>query len=217
MSDDIDKDMKKLMEELDDDMEFSAVGENIQHRSGSFDSKSKRKFLILGGVVVLVLIVLIVLLPRGNDKRSKGDLLSIQAKLNHLEKKLTDINSMKDRMTLLEKRGEGLQQLAAEKDKSVQNLSEELDKLSQKIDDVLQKRTVPVADKTEKPRVSQKQTTPTSSTKKQYHLIRTGENLYRISLRYGISLDELCHLNNITEKQAIFPGQKLLVTPGNNK
>jgi len=217
MNDDIDKDMKKLMEELDDDMGFSAAGENIQHRSGSFDSKSKRKFLILGGVVVLVLIVLIVLLPRGSDKRSKGDLLSIQAKLNRLEKKLTDINGMKDRMTLLEKRGEGLQQLAAEKDKSVQNLSEELDKLNQKIDDVLQKRTVPVADKTEKPRVSQKQTTPTASTKKQYHVIRAGENLYRISLRYGISLDELCHLNNITEKQAIFPGQKLLVTPGNNK
>ena len=216
MSDDIDKDMKKLMEELDDDMEFSAVGENIQHRKESFDSKSKRKFLFLGSAVVLVLIVLIVLLPRGSDKRSKGDLLSIQDKLNRLEKKLTVINGMKDRMTLLEKRGEGLQQLTIERDSNVQNLSGELDKLNQKVDDMLQKRTVPVADKTEKPRVSQKQTTPTSSTKKQYHLIRAGENLYRISLRYGISLDELCHLNNITEKQAIFPGQKLLVTPGNN-
>ena len=216
MSDDIDKDMKKLMEELDDDMEFSAVGENIQHRKESFDSKSKRKFLFLGSAVVLVLIVLIVLLPRGSDKRSKGDLLSIQDKLNRLEKKLTVINGMKDRMTLLEKRGEGLQQLTIERNSNVQNLSGELDKLNQKVDDMLQKRTVPVADKTEKPRVSQKQTTPTSSTKKQYHLIRAGENLYRISLRYGISLDELCHLNNITEKQAIFPGQKLLVTPGNN-
>ncbi len=217
MSDDIDKDMKKLMEELDDDMGFSAAGENIERRTESSDSKSKRKFWILGSAVVLVLIVLIVLLPRGSDKRSKGDLLSIQAKLNRLEKKLTDINGMKDRMTLLEKRGEGLQQLTIERDSNVQNLSGELDKLNQKVDDMLQKRTLPVADKTEKPRVSQKQTTPPSSTEKQYHLIREGENLYRISLRYGISLDELCHLNNITEKQAIFPGQKLLVTPGNNK
>ncbi len=217
MNDDIDKDMKKLMEELDDDMGFSAAGENIQRRRGPFDSKSKRKFLILGGVVVLVLIVLIVLLPRDSDKLSKSDLFSIQTKLNRLEKKLTDINGMTDRMTLLEKRGDGLRQLAAEKDKSVQNLSGELDKLNQKVDDMLQKRTVPVVPKTDKPRVSQKQTTPTSPTEKQYHLIRAGENLYRISLRYGISLDELCRLNNITEKQAIFPGQKLLVTPGNNK
>jgi LysM repeat protein len=48
---------------------------------------------------------------------------------------------------------------------------------------------------------------------KRYHIIRKGENLYRISLRYGLSVPELCHINGINPKDAIKPGQKLLVTP----
>jgi len=48
---------------------------------------------------------------------------------------------------------------------------------------------------------------------KRYHEIRKGENLYRISLRYGLSLQELCQINGITPHNAIMPGQKLLVTP----
>lgn len=52
-----------------------------------------------------------------------------------------------------------------------------------------------------------------TAAEKRYHEIRKGENLYRISLRYGLSLQELCHINGITPQDVIRPGQKLLVTP----
>ncbi len=48
---------------------------------------------------------------------------------------------------------------------------------------------------------------------KRYHVISKGENLYRISLRYGLTVSELCHINGITPQDVIKPGQKLLVTP----
>jgi LysM repeat protein len=45
----------------------------------------------------------------------------------------------------------------------------------------------------------------------QYHRVRKGESLYRIGRKYGVSIRELCRLNNISSNRAIHPGQKLIV------
>ena len=45
-----------------------------------------------------------------------------------------------------------------------------------------------------------------------YHEVSKGETLYRISRKYGLSVDELQRLNNLKNNQ-IYPKQKLLVTP----
>ncbi len=62
--------------------------------------------------------------------------------------------------------------------------------------------------------------TPSSPTPKklpqhseQYHKVDRGETLYRISKRYGISVDQIRLLNNLKQDQAIQPGQRLLVAP----
>ena len=53
---------------------------------------------------------------------------------------------------------------------------------------------------------------PTGQASKQYHEVQSGESLYLIATKYGLSVDELCRLNNINPRQIIRPGQKLLVT-----
>ncbi len=53
---------------------------------------------------------------------------------------------------------------------------------------------------------------PAVKTEPAYHQVQPGETLYRIAKKYGISLDELCRLNQISKEQAIKPGQKLLVS-----
>lgn len=45
------------------------------------------------------------------------------------------------------------------------------------------------------------------------HIVQPGENLYRISLRYGVDLNELARVNNITNQSRIFSGQVLTI-PG---
>lgn len=57
---------------------------------------------------------------------------------------------------------------------------------------------------------NQKKRSP-SQTKRRYHTVRSGESLYTIANKYGISTDKLCKLNKITPKKPIQPGQKLLV------
>ncbi len=46
-----------------------------------------------------------------------------------------------------------------------------------------------------------------------YHEVKKGETLYRISLKYGISVEDLCKLNKINPVTVIVPGRKLLVKP----
>lgn len=45
------------------------------------------------------------------------------------------------------------------------------------------------------------------------HVVQPGENLFRIALRYGVDMNELARVNNISDQRRIFSGQ-VLVIPG---
>jgi type IV pilus assembly protein PilF len=145
-----------------------------------------------------------------------SQLNSINTRLTQFEEKLTVFENMKERVSLLEKQQKVLQQLVLETGRSARSAKSEIDRLAEKIE-ILEKKKVSSAGKTGKSRASKQQREQTSSTKKRYHIIRKGENLYRISLRYGIPVEKLCRLNGITSGQVIVPGKKLLVPPGKNQ
>jgi len=45
------------------------------------------------------------------------------------------------------------------------------------------------------------------------HIVQPGENLFRIGLRYGVTLDDLTSANNITNSSNVYAGQELAI-PG---
>ena len=47
--------------------------------------------------------------------------------------------------------------------------------------------------------------------KKRYHTVNSGESLWGISRRYGLTLENIRILNKLNDKSVIYPGQKLLV------
>ena len=53
---------------------------------------------------------------------------------------------------------------------------------------------------------------PRSQSEGQYHVVQSGDSLSKIGQQYGISVDELCRMNNMKETDTIHPGQKLLVS-----
>lgn len=213
MTDDIDKKMKKLMDDIDDDMGYTGDDKDIHQ--GNVPTSFK-KVLIIGGVVFIVLIALVLMFPRGNNMIFNSQLNSIKARLKQSEEKLTVFENMKERVSLLEKQQKVLQQLVLETGRSARSAKSEIDRLAEKIE-ILEKKKIRAAGKTVKSRASRKPKEQTSSTNKRYHIIRKGENLYRISLLYGISVQKLCRLNGITSDQIIAPGKRLLVPPGKNQ
>ena len=54
-------------------------------------------------------------------------------------------------------------------------------------------------------------TTAQTSTSSSTYTIRQGDNLYRIAVNHGMSLNELCRLNGLNKNSKIVPGQKLKV------
>jgi len=52
---------------------------------------------------------------------------------------------------------------------------------------------------------------PRSQAEGKYHVVQSGDSLSKIAQQYGISVDELCRMNNMKKTDTIHPGQKLLV------
>lgn len=211
MDNDLNKEMEEFREEIAESIGHTQKDEDIRRRKASLGFKSP---LILGGAGIIILIVLIFIFSGGDKKRSTLALTPIKVRLDLLEQRLTRLEGVEVKIASLEKQGKGLQQSMAEGERSGMYLAQRLDKLTQRMDR-FEKGMAPVAAKTKASKAIQKK--PTSLTKKLYHEVCPGENLYRISQQYGISVDELCRLNNITSKQAIYPGQKLLVAPESNQ
>ena len=119
------------------------------------------------------------------------------------------------KVTALEQKVAGLEQQLAELQGKIstsgpdRTLLQRMDSLAQKVES-LEKLKQPTAKSKAKPSPSSK---PTVSTKKQFHTVQKGETLYQISKKYGISLEELRKLNNLSADQPLRTRQKLLVSP----
>jgi LysM repeat protein len=53
---------------------------------------------------------------------------------------------------------------------------------------------------------------PKKKTESRYHEVSAGETLYRISRQYGLTVEELRKLNNISPESVIYVGQKLIIS-----
>jgi len=215
MNENPEKEMKEFMGEIDDASGHTRRDENIRSRIPSLAFKPQRKTLILGGVgIVLLLIIVIALFSGGGNGLSTGDLTSIQASLNQLEKRLTRFEGVEDKIVFLERQEKEMQRSMVEAEKSERSLTLRLDKLSQKVDQ-LEKRVAWAPAKTEAPYPIQRMPFPPAT--ERYHEVRPGDILSRIAQKYGTSVEELCRLNNMSPNQVIYPGQKLLVAPKGNQ
>jgi len=210
MNENFEEEMGEFEEQIADQVGYTGKGENSRHRRSLLDSRPRKKTVILGAAIVVLLIVVIALMSGGNNELSTGDLTSIRVRVDQLEKNLTRLKGMEARIAFLEKQEQGLLQSMEEADRSGRSLAQQLNELSQKIDQS-EKRTAPAPAKTKVLYPIQRKPFPLGEGR--YHEIRPGDTLYRIGQQYGISVEELCRLNNMTREQVIFVGQKLLVGP----
>jgi LysM repeat protein len=195
---------------IDESMGYAKNDERINLRKPLLGSLHQRRTLILGGAGILLLVILIALFSRGSSELSKKDLTAISTRVDLLEERLTRLEEVELRIAALQKQGERLEQSMGDTDESVRSLTQRVDVLTQRLE-MRGGETPLVAKGAEAPRgIAEK---PVSPDKRLVHEVRRGENLYRIALKYGLSVDELCRINNITKSQVIRPGQKLIIAP----
>jgi len=127
-----------------------------------------------------------------------------------------EVGPLQSKVVTLEQRIAGLEKRIAELQGKITTpapdlaLLQRVDALSQKVE-VLEKQKSPAAEPKAKPLTPSK---PAASAEKKYHTVQKGETLYGISKKYGISVEELRKLNNLSKDPSLRTGQKLLVSPG---
>jgi LysM repeat protein len=124
----------------------------------------------------------------GGDK-TKEDLDLVNEKLNQLENKTDQLESQ------FNETSESLTTLGAyitSLEERIENLTKETEKSP------LPKQTV-------------------SQEEKHYHKVVRGDTLYGIARKYGISVEKIRRLNNLSDNTTIQPGEKLIVTTDSNK
>ena len=170
--------------------------------------KSQGKFLVLAGIGVLIMIILFFSFFMDGSK-AREDISSIRANFDQVEKRLTQVE---DKIARLNKEvltsKVDLDKNMEERQSQKLALQKRLDKQSIRIDKLNEAMSTLATKKKSSEKVDKK---PTPQTENRYHEVRKGETLYGVARRYGISVDELCRLNQITARNVIQPGQKLLV------
>jgi LysM repeat protein len=165
-----------------------------RRRIGSGKSKSLR--ILLGVILVLIFVGGILYFlskrPTGSEASPlQSKVTALEQKIAGLEKELAELQGKIGTIT------------------PTSDLILRLEALAQKVE-ALQKQKQPTAESKAKPSAPSK---PAVSTEKQYHAVQKGETLYQISKKYGISVEELRKLNNLSADQQLRTGQKLLVSP----
>lgn len=172
----------------------------------------RRKTVLIGGVVLLLVAGLVYFLTDYVEKNliSKEDTVIIQYQLGQINEKLEKDAATKEGVekafsSEFAKLSERIDELEAKinllKNKDSEELmTRQFDQIASRIDGIENKINA----------LSQNVTT---ITEEQYYKVRPGDTLMSIARKHELTLTKLCALNNISPKQKIYPGQKLVVRP----
>ncbi len=190
--------------------EAAILNEEGYSRRGVAPRQSNRKPLVVAGAVVLVLaFALLFFLGKGEKQGPEVDLQPLLKKIGLLE----------ERIAKLESRGKEAPQIQEKLDSLTRNLNERLSFLEKDINQIKEeavsgKRKAEVSQPAS-PTPAHLPRSPAKPGATRFHTVAPGENLYRIALRYNLSVEELRRFNNLRQDQSLQVGQKLNVGTGN--
>lgn len=204
-------------DQIDDMLKFAEKesnprGSDLKKRS---DDKprffhSRVKTLYIGGAIVIVMVIVVTFLSWGGSDLSKADFNALMTRVDRIEVRLANMGGIEEKMTA------ALQaQKTAPSEGSIVasgtdgTMAQQLDLLTRKVE-LLQQQMGSIAEKAQVKRTDAAQRLQPKKTR--YHLVASGETLYRIAMKYGLTVDKLRDLNKMTPPQHIYPGQKLLVS-----
>ncbi|MBW1697403.1 MAG: LysM peptidoglycan-binding domain-containing protein [Deltaproteobacteria bacterium] len=155
-----------------------------------------------------VLIVLFVVSIFGKETRIEPSQFKVlEKRLGLLEDRVFKLEGSGYGLNKIEEQGDQLKRIQDRMEKLEASIALRMDQLSTELYN-LQKKTSNFRLQT--PAVSRPVITEKSARKK-YHQVRSGETLYSIGRKYGITVKELLRLNNMSSGDIIYPGQKLVV------
>ena len=166
--------------------------------------------LALAGAVILLLVLVVLFFSwRGEEKGPEMDLQPLVKKIGLLEERLAKLESRAKKTPDIREKIDGLSR----------NLNERLSHLEKDINRIKEgaapDRKGAEVSQPAVPSPAGPPRLPAKPAATRFHTVSAGENLYRIALRYGMSVQDLRRLNNLRPDQSVQVGQKLNVGTAN--
>jgi anti-anti-sigma factor len=193
-------------EQLAEEAEIQA-GEDQEGRNFAPRRKGRRPLVLAGLVALVAVLAVLFSMTREEKKSPEVDLQPLLKRIGLLE----------ERMAKLESRAKEAPQVQEKLDTLTRNLNERLSHIEKDIN-LIKEEAVPGKKKAEvnlpaPPAPAPSLKTPPKPGTTKVHTVAPGENLYRVALRYNLTVEELRRLNNLRPDQSIQVGQKLTVAP----
>ena len=157
-----------------------------------------------GKIGFMFLIILLILLLG----TTMGIIIGSKTRIIRLEDRVVKLEGI-DRVTHIREQAKAFEQLKERFDRLEASMSLSTEHIAKGLDSLPAKTAEKIPQKAESSRSSK---VSKRMSKKHYHTVSAGETLYRISLRYGLTVKKIRLLNKLSDKSVIRPGQKLLVT-----
>lgn len=178
--------------------------------SDSLFKKIKMPFILMAAGLIVLLVVFFISVTGRDDNIEISRIESIEKRLGSLEDRVFKVEGagiQTEGVGQQDEKIEALQdkvlQLETDITSRMDRLSSDLSKLSKKTSASAQAAPAP------------QKKTPAKKAASQplYHQVRSGDTLFGIGKKYGISVAEIRKLNNLSSRKVIHPGQKLIVGP----
>ncbi|CAB1057343.1 hypothetical protein D1BOALGB6SA_2082 [Olavius sp. associated proteobacterium Delta 1] len=190
--------------------------EYYENAAQVFQKKSIMPFVI-GGLGLVVLVMLFVFIfSRPKNTVDQEYLQSLETRMQQLEKKLATIGVMDQTIERLGRQEQDLDLLDKKINGLESTVTTQIDQIIKELGVLHQKASQKAASEAPKPKTVEKKQPAASKQAESatnFHQVQAGETLYRISRRYSLSLEQLRSYNDLAPNAAIYPGQKLRLSP----
>ena len=180
-------------------------------------SFSSHKILMLSavGISLLVLVILVVWFFSPRDMSINSEQLKIlESRVSALENKIRRFDKINEKLIHLENQTKKFAHAVDRFDQFETSTALRMDVLAKELV-VLQNAKSEIKPVATHIPASEKKKEEKTGVK--YHVVKAGETLYSISRGYGLSVDVLRKFNDLKNDITIYPGQKLVIDPGNQQ
>jgi LysM repeat protein len=198
--------------DIRDNDQYSLWRENKKMKLGTNLSESSEKIdLTKFGIGFLILLILLLsLYARNKIVKLEKRVYALENRVKSVEEKGQKLDAMGYGMAKIEEQSQSIEQLKARLDRSEKALTSRMDQISKDFKKF--KQPMHAAESQKETALKTTKVTKTTA-KNRYHIVKTGETLYTIGRRYGVTVKELKKINKLSDKSVIRPGQKLLIKP----
>ena len=158
----------------------------------------------------ILLILLLLLFARNKFAKLENRIDALDNRMKTFEEKGQKLDAMSYGMAQIGEQAQLVAQVKARLDRSEKELTSRMDQISKDIEKLKQqilRARIRKAEPSKSAKISK------TTSKSRYHIVKTGETLYTIGRRYGVTVNELKKINKIGGSSVIRPGQKLLIKP----